>query len=166
MMPRRLSLAALIVLAILVPGCQAQRVIIIENVSSRQLRVLVSAPGGIVSSVSPEPGGEATVVVERNGAYRAAAVAEAEWLAALRFRRDFLTRQLADSQSRRRLSASERQAIADQIGELARQLERASEAASDDLQRCAAEVTSDGGTGRVRITDDAGGYPGFVLTCT
>ena len=57
----RMALAVL--LAVIVLGCESDNRIQIENASTTQLRVMLSVPGGGVSTVTPVPGSAASVVV-------------------------------------------------------------------------------------------------------
>lgn len=161
------AVAALTLVAAVALACQGPRVISVDNGSTRQLRVFVTIPGGNVSSVAPAPGSTATVVVSSLGDYSAFAVPDAEWLETIRFRRDFLTRQLGDEQARRRLTADELRAIMGQINELSRQIERATELPGESSTGCSGTIGDDGGSGRVSISDNsAGAFPAYVLVCT
>ncbi|HYI21263.1 MAG TPA: hypothetical protein VEX62_01375, partial [Candidatus Limnocylindrales bacterium] len=58
---RRVAVAVL--LAVTVLACESDNRIQVENASSTQLRVMLSVPGGGVSTVTPGPGSSASVVV-------------------------------------------------------------------------------------------------------
>jgi hypothetical protein len=160
-------MAALTFVAVVSVACQGPRLITVDNQSTRQLRVFVTVPGGNVRSVAPAPGSSATVAISSFGDYSAHAVPDAEWLESIYFRRDYLTRQLGDPRVRRSLGVDELRSISDQISELARQIERATEAADGSPSGCSGTIGDDAGTGRVSITErTTGASQAFVLTCT
>ncbi len=150
-------------LAVVVLGCESDHRIQVENASSTQLRVMLSVPGGGVSTVTPAPGSSASVVVTEDGPFSAVAVLDSEWLEAARFRREFLSRQLSDPAVRRGLTPDDLQQISAQVNDLSLEIRRATEQPSQNVGGCSGrvELGSPGGeAGRVRITDNpAGGFP-------
>jgi len=167
---RRAGLAvAAIALSLTLAGCDSENTIQVENTSSTQLRVMVSVPGGGVSSVSPTPGSSSFVVVSEGGTFHALALADSEWLETVRFRRDYLTRRLADPVVRRRLSGDELRQISEQVNDPATEIQRATERPSENIGACTGTVQMSGAGGvaaTVRITDNpTSGFPAYVLLC-
>jgi hypothetical protein len=160
---------AAIALSLALFGCNAVNTLVVENASSNQLRVILKVPGGGVSSVSPTPGNSSHVVVSENGTFQALAVVDGEWLETVRFRRDFLSRQLAEPAARRRLTSEELRQIGAQVNDLSTEIQRATEQRLENLGACSGTVrlTGSGGVaGTVRITDNpTGSFPAFVLLC-
>ncbi len=161
--------ALLVFLAMLVLGCESDNRIMVENVSSTQVRVLLNVPGGGVSTVTPAPGGSASVIVTEDGPFSAVAVLDSEWLDSVRFRRDFLSRQLSDAAVRRRLTLDDLEQISAQVNDLSQEIRRAAEQPAENVGACSgtAELgASDGVAGEVTITDNpGGGFPAYVLLC-
>lgn len=158
--------ALAIAVALVAGGCESERLVTIDNTSSSQLRVFVKVPGGGVSSVTPAPGSSSSVVAGETGDYYAFAILDAEWLESISFRRDFLSRQLADPAVRRRLSFDELMAISDQVNQLAVEIRRATETPANSLGACSGTITDEAGSGVVTITDNRPGeFPAYLLTC-
>jgi len=164
---RRMALAVL--LAVTVLACESDNRIQVENASSTQLRIMLSVPGGGVSTVTPGPGSSASVVVTEEGPFSALAVLDSEWLESARFRREFLSRQLSDPAVRRRLSPDDLRQISAQVNDLAQEIRRATEQPAQNVGGCSGTVelgTPDGVAGKVTIVDNpAGGFPAYVLRC-
>ena len=169
-------LLGLALIALVVAGCEVENVIVVQNTTSTQLRVFVKVPGGGISTVVPTPGEASSVVIGEGGTYYAGAIVDADWLAYIRLKREYLASQLDNPDVRRALSVDQLKEISDQLNDLSREIQRATERPWENVGGCSGTVSAGGGgmfdyedveSAVVQVTDNpAGGFPAFLLSCT
>lgn len=129
----------------------------VENGTSFPVRVIVAWSGGR-SVLSPSPGESSSVEVTQ-GAYRATAIPDAEWIEYARLTRKVLNDQLANADQ---LTGPQLLDVIRRLKEIALQMQQFENAAGSGAS-CGGRITEESGAGLVRVSADAGGK--LVIAC-